>query len=136
MHKLVRAHYREALPDERTLKEIAAIYWVGLHDLDDAAFTRAVRAAIGSITFFPKVAELRALAGRAAPKGDFDDPAIRAKYLPGGQYGALFWPEGRQSDAVILARLASDYPEVIAPRRWGPPPIPISTGRRDDGSNA
>jgi hypothetical protein len=29
----------------------------------------------------------------SAPRCDFDDPAIRAKYLPGGKYGRIFWPD-------------------------------------------
>jgi hypothetical protein len=31
------------------------------------------------------------------PRSDFDDPAIKAKYLPGGKYGHIFWPHAQDS---------------------------------------
>jgi hypothetical protein len=53
--------------DVEATAERLAIYRAGLADVPLEAFERAVQTAIATRTYFPKVAELRALAGDAPP---------------------------------------------------------------------
>jgi hypothetical protein len=128
--------FNEPLSDARS-----AAYWLGCEDLPLAAAETAVRRALRECRFFPRPAELRALAGETAVSPGWVNQMLSEGLggKPVGPFVQLFvdrlggW-RGVE-DRLPLARLPLVerlYPGIVAACRAREIPIPTETSVLDD----